>query len=140
MNYEKAFKEIMKEQVVIALSTSVGNKPNVRIVNFCFLENESGVIYFSTFSGADKIEEFKRNSMVAFITIPKTGNKFVRIKNAKVVKSELSIYDLKDAFTKKEKNYGIMIESVGSKLEVYELRFNKADVVIDSMNMGTIEL
>ena len=38
MNFLEEFQDIMKSQQEIALATSVSDTPNVRIVNFVYLE------------------------------------------------------------------------------------------------------
>ncbi len=69
MNFLQEFNRIMLSQKELALATSVDNIPNVRIVNFYYNISKKGVVYFSTFSGNPKIEEFAKNNIVAFTTI-----------------------------------------------------------------------
>lgn len=140
MDFLKEFNRIMEEQSEIALATCVDNIPNVRIVNFYYDTKNKGVIYFSTFGDNVKIEEFARNGIVAFTSIPHEGNEHVRVVGATVQKSEITIYDLKEAFIKKIPDYEMTIEQVGNQLILFEVRFKQADVIIDFTQSETIVL
>lgn len=105
MDYMKEFMRIMESQSAIALATAVANVPNVRIVNFCSDNQNKGVLYFSTFKNNRKVKEFAENSQVAFTTIPIGTNEHVRANKATILKSNLTIYDLKEAFIKKIPDY-----------------------------------
>ncbi len=140
MNFMPAFKKIMEEQSTLALATSVNNIPNVRIINFYYDPDKSGIAYFSTFKGNTKEEEFTKNSCISFTTIPASGNEHVRVTGAQVRKSEFTIYDLADAFIKKIPDYETIIEQAGSRLVLYEIQFKTAGVTLDVNSSGTIEL
>ena len=140
MDFIKEFNRIMTEQSEIAVATCVGGNPNVRIVNFYCDSNQNGVIYFSTFGDNQKVEEFKKNPVVAFTTVPHGSNAHVRVKNGIVKKSSKSIYDLKDEFVKKIPDYEMTIEQVGEYLVLFEVHFKEADVTIDLENSGSIIL
>ncbi|MEG0353966.1 MAG: pyridoxamine 5'-phosphate oxidase family protein [Cellulosilyticaceae bacterium] len=140
MDFLKAFNRIMEEQSEIALATCVDNIPNVRVVNFYYDTRNKGVIYFSTFADNAKIEEFSKNKIVAFTSIPHEGNEHVRVVGATVKKSELTVYDLKEAFIKKNSDYEITIEQVGDQLILFEVKFEQADVTIDFTQSKTIIL
>ena len=58
------FKRIMDETYKIALATSVDNIPNVRVVNFCDIPENKGVIYFASFRGLPKTLEVSQNNIV----------------------------------------------------------------------------
>ncbi len=139
MKYITAFKEVMANEVDMALSTSKGEQSNVRIVNFYYPPEKEGILYFATFKGNAKIEEMVSNSKVAFTTIPKVGNQHVRVKAGNAYKSKVTIYDLKDSFIKKDKNYEMIIDQAADQLEIYEVHFKEASVVIDYMNTGKVE-
>ena len=138
MNYLKEFEKIMLEQNEIALATSVGDIPNVRIVNFYFDEKKKGVLYFSSFKDNKKIKEFTENPIVSFTTIPKNSTKHIRVQKAKVVKSTLTIFDLQDEFSKKIPDYSEIIEQVGSQLDLFEIHFSEATVILDFMQVEKV--
>ncbi len=140
MDYLREFNRIMTDQGEIALATSVNNIPNVRIVNFYYNTQKKGVLYFSTFRDNPKTKEFKQNNSVAFTTIPEGNNEHVRVNDAAVYKSDLTIYDLKDAFIKKIADYKTTIEQVGDELDLYEIRFKEASVTLDMAQSGKVEL
>ncbi len=140
MNFENTYKTVMDTDVNIALGTIVEGRSSVRLINFIFSKEKSGVIYFATFEGNDKIKEMDINNTVSFITVPRTKPSFVRVREAKAFKSDLSIHDLELDFVRKDQNYEALIKESGDKLKVYEIHFDKAEVTIDYMNVSTIEV
>lgn len=140
MNYLKEYEKIMLEQNEIALATSVGNIPNVRIVNFYYDKSKRGILYFSSFIDNQKIKEFIENPIVSFTTIPKDSTKHIRVQNGKVQKSKLTIFDLKDEFSKKIPEYSEIIEQAGSQLDLFEIHFSEATVIMDFMQIEKIYL
>lgn len=140
MDFQKEFNRIMISQKELALATSVDNIPNVRIINFYYNISRKGVVYFSTFSDNSKVYEFAKNDVVAFTTVPHTGNEHVRVNNATIQKSHLTILDLKDEFITKIPDYEITINEVGDYLSLYEILFNKATVTLDYSQSEIITL
>jgi uncharacterized pyridoxamine 5'-phosphate oxidase family protein len=140
MDYLKELNRIMESQSEIALATAAENAPNVRIVNFYYDTQNKGVIYFSTFKNNRKVKEFAKNSQVAFTTIPVGSNEHVKTNNGTVQKSNLTIYDLKEAFIKKIPDYGETIEQAGSHLVLYEIHFKEAVVTLDFTKIGKVTL
>lgn len=140
MELIQAFKRIINETYRIALATSVNNIPNVRIVNFCNIPENKGVIYFASFRGLPKTLEFSQNNIVSFTTIPvlEESSEHIRVKNATIRKSDLTIYDLKDEFVKKQSSYEEIIAQAGEKLDVYEIHFNEATVILDLGKSGKL--
>lgn len=116
MDFFKEFNRILLSQKELTLATSVDNIPNVRIINFYYNISKKGVIYFSTFSDNLKVEEFEKNNIVAFTTIPSNGNEHIRVNKALVQKSNLTIFDLKNDFIKKIPDYEITINEVANQL------------------------
>jgi uncharacterized pyridoxamine 5'-phosphate oxidase family protein len=138
MNFRAEFERIMATQTEIALATSVNDVCNVRIVNFVF-DSASGTLFFTTFGDNDKVKEFEQNSNVAFTTIPHEGNEHVRAK-ARVVKSKLSIFDVKDGFVSKIPGYGDTIDQAGQFLVLFELKFDTVVVTLDFENIDAVFL
>ncbi|MFD2306090.1 pyridoxamine 5'-phosphate oxidase family protein [Enterococcus termitis] len=136
MNTLEAFKKIMNEQTEIALATSVKEIPNVRIVSF-FYDEQQKCLFFSTFKGNEKIAEFESNSNVAFTTIPLGDSAHVRVHCAQVKRSELSVFDKADQWIKKIPSYAENIEQAGEMLELYEVHFTEAVVIL---GMGSKEI
>ncbi len=140
MDFLREFNRIMIEQGEIALATCVDNIPNVRIVNFYYDTEKKGIVYFSTFKDNQKVEEFSKNNTVAFTTVPSKGNEHVRVTEAMIQKSNLTIYDLRDGFGKKIPDYETTIEQAGSQLDLYEIHFREAAVILDFAHSGNITL
>ncbi len=140
MNYLNEFDRIMDLHKEIALATSIANLPNVRIVNFYSDKNRKGVIYFTSFNENDKVKEFKKNSKVAFTTVPSGNSEHVRSVSADVIKSDLTIFDLKDEFIKKIPDYEMAIEMGGSDLILFEIHFSEAVVTLDFDKVGKVNL
>lgn len=140
MDFFKEFNRIMLSQNELSLATSVDNTPNVRIVNFYYNISKKGIVYFSTFSDNLKVKEFNQNKAVAFTTIPSNGIEHVRVKNATIQKSNLTIFDLKDEFINKIQDYETTITEVGEYLSLYEIHFSMATVTLDYTQSETITL
>ncbi|HCQ91117.1 MAG TPA: pyridoxamine 5-phosphate oxidase [Clostridium sp.] len=140
MDFLQEFNRIMTEQCEIALATCVDNIPNVRIVNFYYDTKKKGIVYFSTFKDNQKVEEFSKNNIVAFTTVPHKENEHVRVTKAIIQKSNLTIYDLKDGFAKKIPDYEVTIEQAGSQLALYEICFKEAVVTLDLTHSSNIIL
>ncbi|MEI5991998.1 pyridoxamine 5'-phosphate oxidase family protein [Enterococcus crotali] len=139
MTTTEAFKKIMNEQTEIALATSVEERPNVRIVNF-FYDETKKCLFFSTFKGNEKIAEFQKNPNVAFTTIPTSQTNHVRVREAQVRKSELSVYDVAEQWIKKIPSYEENIKQAGAMLELYEIHFTKAIVILGMDRRENIQL
>lgn len=140
MDYVQAFNRIMENQGEIALSTSVDNIPNVRIVNFYYDSGKKGVLYFSTFKDCPKTKEFSINNTVAFTSVQSGEEQHVRVHGAKIRKSDSTIYDFKDAFVNKFPDYEMVIQQAGPQIELYEIHFQKATVTLGITETDTITL
>ncbi|MDV0444785.1 hypothetical protein MmiAt1_03250 [Methanimicrococcus sp. At1] len=140
MEYLPAYNRILKEGGIIALSTSANNSPNVRIVNYCFDENNPSVLYFSTSSESNKIAELTENEKAAFTTIPASHDDVphVRSHNSVVQKSDLSLNDVKDMFLKQTPSLAEMFEAVGNFLDIYEIHVKEADVIASQEDAGSV--
>lgn len=142
MDLLKELNRVMEETNKIALATSVNNIPNVRVVNYCYNPENRGVVYFSSFRGNPKTLEFSHNNIVAFTTVPVSveGSEHVRVQNATIRKSDLTVYDLKDEFIRKLPSYEVIIAQAGEMLDVYEITFTEAAVILDLDKGGKVEL
>lgn len=137
---EEAFKKIMSQQTTMALATSVKDQPNVRIVNFVYDEVKK-CVYFSTFKGNEKIQEIEKNPTIAFTTVPEeNGTEHVRVHFGKARKSQLTIYDLAVAFSKKIPGYDQNIVEAGEMLDLYEIHFDEVIVILGMGKRKKIEI
>lgn len=143
MDFSKEFNRIMEDTNNIALATAINNTPNVRIVNFYYNPENKGMVYFASFRGLPKTIEFSQNNKVAFTTVPKTpdeNSEHIRVSTATINKSSLSIYDLKEEFIKKLPSYEMIINQAGDMLDVYEIHFKEANVILEVRQSGKINL
>jgi uncharacterized pyridoxamine 5'-phosphate oxidase family protein len=140
MDFLQELNRIMENTNKVALATAVDTIPNVRIVNFYYNPENKGVLYFSSFKGKSKTIELSQNNIAAFTTFPVSDEsaEHVRVKNATVIKSDLTIYDLKDGFIKKLPSYEMLIAEAGDMLDVYEIHFNEANVTLDINQAGKV--
>lgn len=139
MDFLLEFNRIMTEQTEIALATCLTEQPNVRIVNFFYNPENSGVLYFATFRRNRKIQEFAGNDKVAFSTIPHGNTEHVRVTEGRVKKSGSTIFDFRKEFSEKIPGYGDTIEQAGKSLDLYEICFQNAKVVLDMMKSGKVK-
>ena len=140
MNFLEEFEKIMKSTATFALATSVDNAPNVRIITFYHQAERSGVVYFPTFKQSPKTVEISQNNKVAFTTIPDGTVGIVRVKNAIIQKSSLTVHDIKDGITKKYPGFAATVANAGPMMEVYEIHFKEAEVTVSYGNVGKVTL
>jgi uncharacterized pyridoxamine 5'-phosphate oxidase family protein len=140
MDFLHEFNRIMKDTTNLALATSVEDMPNVRLVNFYYNPENKGVAYFASFKGSSKLLEFSANNKVAFTTVPVHSSEHIRVSNATVNKSTLTIYDLKEEFIKKMPDYEVTIAQAGHMLELYEIHFKEANVILGIKQSAKITL
>lgn len=136
---KEKFLEMMAGQNEIALATCVDKIPNVRIVNF-FYDETKKCVFFSTFKGNEKIAEFKQNPNVSFTTIPVGIPNHVRVHYGKVKKSEQTVFDVANQWIAKIPSYSENIEQAGAMLELYEIHFSEAIVILGMNSRETIQI
>ncbi|MGL4737209.1 MAG: pyridoxamine 5'-phosphate oxidase family protein [Cellulosilyticaceae bacterium] len=132
------FARLMNTQCEMALSTSVNNQPNVRIVNFYF-DNTTDTLYFTTFGDNDKVKEFETNPRVAFTTIPHGGTEHIKASGL-VKQSTLTLSDVADGFIRKIPGYKDTLEQAYEYLILFEIAFDQATVTLDFENTDVILL
>lgn len=138
MDEKKEFLNIMRTQSELALATSTYNRPNVRVVNFLYDEEKTGIIYFASFESRTKIKEFEINPKIAFTTLPKSGRSHIKAKG-EVRRSNYTISDLAERFIAKVPHYKDMIEHGADQLAVFEIHFEKAAMTLEGMYGPAIE-
>ena len=138
MDYTSVFREVMSEARVIALASSANDVPNVRIVNFIWFD---GRVYIAT-GRSQKLAEFKQNNKAAFTTIPPSadGAKHVRVKTAIAQKSDRTVADLQHLFVGKYPFFEGIFAQMGATMEIWEICFDEADVIVDMGNERKIKL
>ncbi|GMO63410.1 MAG: hypothetical protein Ta2A_10430 [Treponemataceae bacterium] len=139
MDVKKVFEKTMGKEDRIALASSVGDIPNVRILNFVYLADEK-VLYFASDKGDPKGKEFAKNKNVSFTTIPARGLAHIRVHFATVKESKKNIFDVKDIFISKMPWYKDNIEQNGDNMNLYEIHFSTAMVLAGPGKAAEIEL
>ncbi len=131
MELRKQFETVMNESVNMALSTSVNNLPNVRIVTFAYDANKQGKVFFTTFKGNKKIEEFSKNPHVACMPLPQEPEAQVQVRIfGKVQKSDISLDEVIDIVSKKYTGGADTLKMGGDQMEIYEVCFSQAYVTV----------
>lgn len=125
MEPKEQLAEVLKGTSLIALATSVGDEPNVRIMDI-FFDEKRNVVIFPTSSLSRKVKEFEANDTVAFTTIPQGPGPVVRVQNATVSKSDWSIDEIKDSLIEKRPGFEMLLKGFGENVVVYEIFFTKA--------------
>lgn len=138
MEPKEQLAEVLKGTSLIALATSVGDEPNVRIMDIYFDEKRN-VVIFPTSSLSRKVKEFEANDTVAFTTIPQGPGAVVRVQNATVSKSDWSIDEIKDSLIEKRPGFEMLLKGFGENVFVYEIFFTKA-VIAEKGQKTVVEL
>lgn len=139
MDYYEEFERMMAVQTEIALATASGGNPNVRIVNF-YYEPEKKTLYFSSFTDNQKVQELEQCLHVALTTIPSNGEEHVRIQHGIARKSAVPMEQIKDKFLAKLPDYLMRIPDILPALVLFEITFERADVVLDYEHIETITI
>lgn len=139
MDFKTEFSNVLEATNSIALATAVGDKPNVRIVNFYTDEKHPGVLFFASDRENSKVQEFSENPHIAYTSIPAEGQiAHVRCHSAVVKKSEYSIWDVQDKFIARIPGYDETIQAIGDTLDVFEIHTSQAIVVQSPVNAGMV--
>ena len=130
MTVIEKYTEILKNTNEIALATSIDNKPNVRIVNFCFDLEQPSVLYFASDITNRKISEFEQNNVISFTTIPLDGGiPHVRSIQATVKKSSRAMNEMAELFISAIPGYDEAIAAIGDALTIFEIHVKEAVVI-----------
>lgn len=142
MNLGSLFKDILAESPNLALATSVDQQPNVRIMAFAAHPDQQGTLYLLTFKGTPKTDEFQHNTHVALTTIPEPANApHVRIREATIRRSAQTLDEVSPLFMAKiPELHQAVKEQYGPALEVYEVAFSEAEIVVGPGQSGQIKL
>ena len=129
MSSAQKYLDILNKTHEIALATSVGDMPNVRIVNIVVKKERPGVLYFASDRTTSKVAEFAKNSNVAFTSIPHDDAPHVRSNKAFVKKSALGINDLRELFVKEIPGYDQILDEIGDTFDVFEIHVKEIFVI-----------
>ena len=131
MERKQQFNKVMSESVNMALATSMGDKPNVRIITFAYDEKKEGRVFFTTFKGNQKIKEFEKNSQVACMPLPKEVETDEQVRFFGTVReSDISMDEIVSMISKKYPEGADTISQGGDMMGIYEICFKEAFVTI----------
>ena len=132
------FKALLAEQTEMAVATSVKDIQKVRIVNF-YYDKDTKKLFFISFKNSQKIQELATNNRIALTTIPKGDGRYIRIQGI-VKESQLSIEDIRGVFVQKYPYYQAIIEQYINSLQLFEVSFSNAFLVLDNNQVEKIKL
>lgn len=140
MELKQAFDTVMETTINMALATSVNDRPNVRVVTYGYDPRDPKVVYFTTFKGNQKIEEFEQNERVTLMPLPENPESPAQIRIfGTVQKAEKSLDDVAELILKKAPFFA---ETLTQRefLETYEVVFDEAAVTIGMQDAQTLIL
>ena len=131
MELKHQFEKVMGESVNMALATSVGDKPNVRVVTFAYDESKTGRLFFTTFKGNQKTKEFQQNPNVACMPLLTGPESDVQVRIfGTVKKSDMAMDEVIGIIAKKFPGDADTIKSGGDMVEIYEICFQDAYITV----------
>lgn len=140
MELKQAFDTVMETTINMALATSINDQPNVRVVTYAYDPSNLGVVYFTTFKGNQKIQEFAQNEKVALMPLPENPDTPAQVRIfGKVQKAERCLDDVADLILKKAPFYAETLTQ-RDQLEVFEVIFEEAFVTIGMQDAQTLTL
>lgn len=127
MELKEKFKIIMEKSPQIALASvkANGKDPDVRLMCF-YYDFITKKIYFCTFDGSSKKEQFEKNSNVAFTTYALEGDLATRVDEAIVQRSEVDKTKILEELSKKLELFNQIKNGDTSNIIPYEISFDKA--------------
>lgn len=131
MELKQQFEQVMGSSINMALATSVNDRPNVRVVTFGYDKNKEGRLFFSTFKGNQKVQEFAQNPYVSCMPLPQTAEAASQVRIfGKIQKSDMSMEELIALIAPKYPDGAGTIQTGGDMMEIYEVCFTEAHVTI----------
>lgn len=112
----------------VAYATSLDNVPNLRIVNFVWDETTPNVLYFASVRDSRGVQEFLASDRIAFSTVPETGNAHVASNRATGQASQRTLAQMQPQFLAQVPDFAHVLELIGPKLALYEIRITSAEV------------
>lgn len=141
MNAHEMFQTIMMSEDTMALATSVNNRPNVRVVNFGYDPEDKNKLFFTTFPGNHKIEEFEKNNEVACVILPHLlpPDGQVRV-HGNVRLSERKLPDMIAILSRNSDDYAGLLHEAGNVLLLFEVDFSEVAVTVGMEDAERITL
>lgn len=131
MELKQQFENVMGKSINMALATSVDDQPNVRVVSFAYDPARSGKVFFTTFKGNQKVQEFAQNAKVALVLLPEGPDDSTQVRIfGKVEKSTTTLDEVVDLIARKSPENAETIKGGGEMIAVYEVLFDSAYLTV----------
>ncbi|MCF6419616.1 MAG: pyridoxamine 5'-phosphate oxidase [Furfurilactobacillus sp.] len=118
----------------LALSTSLNDTADVKVINFVWYADQPDTLYFSSVRGSNALAIYAKHADAALITIPhesETTNPFVRAHHVTITPSEQTMADdLLPRYLELVPNYQHVWDAIGPQLVAYEIKLH--DVHVDA--------
>lgn len=122
---KEQFQETLASAPFIALASSVNNIPNVRLVD-TYYDKEKNLLLFPTSRKTAKVTEFAENPRVAFTTAPNKEGAIIRVQNAEVKETTITLDDIKDTLIAKRAPFEHLLGMLTQEPVVYQICFDEA--------------
>jgi hypothetical protein len=86
------------------------------------------VLYFASVRDSRGVQEFLASDRIAFSTVPETGNAHVASNQATGQASQRTLAQMQPQFLAQVPNFAHVLELIGPKLALYEIRITSAEV------------
>lgn len=131
MDLKEKFKIMMEKSPQIAIATLKANEeaPDIRLMCF-YYDFKTKKIYFCTFDGSPKVEQFEKNSKVAFTTYAVEGDLAARVSEATVQRSKVDKAIILEELSKKLELFNQIKSGDISNIIPYEISFETAHLHI----------
>lgn len=126
-------KQVAQTTNKIALSTSLDNQADVKIVNFVWFEDQPDTLFFSSVKTSAALKIYDQQPDVALITVPNDGtpgNPYLRAQHVTLQRSEKTMADLLPRYLETVPHYQQVWDAIGTSLVVFELKLT--DVYVDA--------
>jgi Uncharacterized stress protein (general stress protein 26) len=128
MELREVYEKMMTNITNIALATSVDGVPNVRIICFGYESSTPNKLYFTTYPGKPKVEEFAKNSKVSFILLPE-AKEYAEVRGLGTVKpTEKPLEEIGGLIAKKFPPFEQMLASAKDIMLAYEIEFSEVKI------------
>ena len=122
---KEQFQEALAAAPFIALASSANNVPNVRLID-TYYDKEKNLLLFPTSRKTPKVAEFAENPHVAFTTAPSKDGAVIRVQNAEVKETTITLDEIKDALIAKRAPFEHLLGMLSQEPVVYQICLDEA--------------
>ena len=125
--------QVLENTKRLALSTSLANLADVKIVNFVWYPDQPGIFYFGAAKNSAAIAVYEQHPDTALTTIPNNevvGAPFIRSHHVAIERSKKTMAELLPRYLELIPDYQTVWTEMGESLVPFELKMPSA--VVDS--------